>query len=261
MGGDGFKMSRFFVSKENISADKIIITGEDVAHIKKVLRLDCGDTLTLCDGAGADYLVRLEKLEAGSITAAIENVEKSRTEPPISVTLYQGLPKADKMELIIQKCVELGISRIVPVITERTVVRLASPKDIENKLSRWQRISMEAAKQCNRGIIPQIGKPCNLAEALKEASLAQISVIPYENETKTGLKTVLNRKDVKTAAIVIGPEGGFTEGEVTLAAACGVTSVSLGPRILRTETAGFAVLSVLMYELGDIGQYYTRKTE
>jgi 16S rRNA (uracil1498-N3)-methyltransferase len=255
MGGDDFKMSRFFVNSTNISGDSIIISGEDVNHIKRVLRLGSGDSITVTDGSGIDYKVEIVNLNESSIETRIIQSIKNVTEPPVEIILYQGLPKSDKMDYVIQKGVELGLKGIVPVITERTVVKLANKKDEQKKCDRWNRISMEAAKQSNRGIIPSVELPIAFKEAINAAKDFDISLIPYEKERSNGLKNViLNRTDIKRVSVFIGPEGGFTEKEIDMAVENGIHPVTLGPRILRTETAGIAVLSILMYELGDVGK-------
>ena len=255
MGGDGFKMSRFFVNSSNISGDSIIISGEDVNHIKRVLRLGIGDIITVTDGSGIDYRVEIAKLNESAIETRIIESVKNLTEPPVEIVLYQGLPKSDKMEYVIQKGVELGLRGIVPVITERTVVKLDSKKDEQKKCERWNRISMEAAKQSNRGIIPHVELPIDFKKAVIAAKDYDISLIPYEKEKSNGLKNIIfNKNFTKRISIFIGPEGGFTEKEVEMAVENGIHPVTLGPRILRTETAGIAVLSILMYELGDVGK-------
>lgn len=254
MGGDGFKMPRFFVKTEAIQSGFINITGDDVNHIRKVLRLRPGDNITVCDGEGNDYYVKIEEVEAEQVSASIISMEKSRNEPPVRITLFQGLPKSDKMDLIVQKSIELGISRIVPVITDHTVVRIENRKDAENKAIRWRRIALEAAKQCNRARIPQVEMPVSYTIALEELKKIELAFIPYERETKNSLRKYLSGVEVRDAAIMIGPEGGFSEKEIELAVSYGVMPVTLGPRILRTETAGMAALSILMYELGDMGR-------
>ena len=247
-------MSRFFINTKDIFVDNINITGEDYNHIKKVLRLKCGENITLSDGTGNEYVAVIEEFGDGFAHTRIIETYKNLTEPPIKVTLYQGLPKSDKMDLIIQKSVELGINRIVPVITERTVVRLDSEKDAAKKCERWNRISQEAAKQCNRGIIPKIEVPMSFKEALKQVEDKALSLIPYEKETKNSLRQIIETVgNIDEISVFIGPEGGFTEQEIDEAIKNGLNSVTLGPRILRTETAGIAVLSILMYELGDVG--------
>lgn len=245
-------MSRFFVTDENIAPGFISITGDDVHHIKKVLRLSPGDNITICDCKGNDYSVTIESIKDHCVETRIINTEKSITEPPVDVTIYQGLPKSDKMDFIIQKSIELGVKKIVPVITERTIVKFNSDKDKQNKVTRWQKISLEAAKQCNRGIIPEIGLPVSFEKALAMSQQDDLAIIPYENETVNRLKRILLKQYINRISIFIGPEGGFTEREIQKAGNMGVTPVTLGPRILRTETAGVAVLAMLMYEIGDV---------
>lgn len=256
MGGVGIQMSRFFVSKTAVDEanNRITITGEDVKHIKNVLRMAPGESVVVCDCEGTDYVARLEAIEKDAVTAKIEEAVKSIAEPDVYITLFQGIPKSDKMDFILQKSVELGVSRIVPVITERTVVRFDSPKDMENKRTRWQRICMEAAKQCNRGIIPEVALPVKFPDAVKTAGMAGTGIIPYEKETCRGIGSFLaDNKNTGNISVFIGPEGGFSEKEVQLAAESGIQPVTLGPRILRTETAGMAVISIIMYEIGDMG--------
>lgn len=253
MGGDCIQMPKFFVKSSEITSGKAIITGEDVNHIKKVLRLSCNDNIIISDGQGNDYLANIEKIEKDFISTVIISSQTSNTEPPIDVILFQGLPKSDKMEFIIQKSVELGVGKIVPVITERTVVRVDSKKDADNKVTRWQRISMEAAKQCNRGVIPHVEYPMTFEKALEFSGKADLKIIPYEKEKKDSIQMCIEGKhSIKTVAVFIGPEGGFAEKEIEKAQHFGIKPVMLGPRILRTETAGIMVLSILMYELGDV---------
>jgi 16S rRNA (uracil1498-N3)-methyltransferase len=246
-------MPKFFVKTSDINNQEINITGEDVNHIKNVLRLKLGDNILVCNGNGMDYIVRLERFEPLQIKTSIIQSNINKTEPTVNVTLFQGIPKSDKMDLIIQKCVELGVSKIVPVITERTIVKIENQKDAIKKTERWQKIITEAAKQCNRGVIPQVVLPVIYDEALKEAGAAELGIIPYEKETVNGLRGLL-KPGIKNVSVIIGPEGGFTENEVRKAENMGIYSVTLGPRILRTETAGIAMMSILMYELGDVGK-------
>ncbi len=263
-------MSKFFVSMESVdpAENRIVITGEDVKHIKSVLRSSPGDVLEVSDGSGFDYDVKIVTIEKDSIITEITGKRLNKTEPPIHITLFQGVPKSDKLEFIIQKCVELGVHRIVPVMTARTVVKLDNQRDAQAKTMRWQRIALEAAKQCGRGIVPLVEEPVRFAEALKLAGSCDLKLLPYEEETTSGLKQCLQRyrlekgqrestcpEDEKcrySAAIFIGPEGGFSAEEVKNAVASGFQSVTLGPRILRTETAGLAVIAIMMYELGDM---------
>lgn len=247
-------MARFFVSPEAVdkASGMITVTGEDVNHIRNVLRFTTGEMLEISDGAGNEYSAVIEKLEKERITAVIKGVSQNRTEPPVEVTLYQGIPKSDKMDLIIQKCVELGVKRVVPVITERTVVKFDGGRDASAKTARWQRISLEASKQCGRGSIPVVSEPVRFAKAIEEARESGLCIIPYEKEDATGLADCIRSDRYRSVAVFIGPEGGYTEDEIKKAEISGIRPVTLGPRILRTETAGLAVLSILMYELGDM---------
>lgn len=252
MGGNGVQMSRYFVTNTQIIDNRITIIGEDYQHLKKVLRAVNGDIITVCCD-GYDYTVEINEVYNDYISSIILDKNENVTESALKVTLYQGLPKADKMELIVQKCIELGVNEIVPVITERCISKMNTDKDAQNKVSRWQKIALEAAKQCNRGIIPKIGMPIKFSEATLLASEYDLSIIPYEKECATGFKNVVSEcAGVTTASIFIGPEGGFTEHEIQLAESRRVRKITLGPRILRTETAGMVALSLLMYELGDI---------
>jgi len=244
-------MSRFFVDKNSIIGDTINITGDDVYHIKRVLRLKPGDIITVNDCCGTDYQVRIERVGEDCIITGIVDSCPNNTESNLDITLYQGLPKSDKMDFIVQKSVELGVKRIVPVITERTIVRISSSRDVQNKLTRWQRVSLEAAKQCNRGTIPQVDAPVDFDKALKMAEDAELGLIPYEGESRARLGEQLKR-GICSVAVMIGPEGGFSEKEVHKATEAGIRPVTLGPRILRTETAGIVVLSIIGHELGDI---------
>ncbi|OPX42667.1 ribosomal RNA small subunit methyltransferase E [Ruminiclostridium hungatei] len=252
MGGNGVQMSRYFVNRTQIEDNRIKITGEDYQHLKKVLRAVKGDTVTVCC-EGTDYTSVIDEIGNDCIYASITDKAVNVTESSLRVTLFQGLPKADKMELIVQKCIELGISEIVPVITERSIVKINSGKDAQAKVSRWQKIALEAAKQCNRGLVPVVGMPVKFAEAVAAASHKDLAIIPYEKESSVGFKEIVSAcSNTKSAAIFIGPEGGFTEQEIELADSRGIRKMTLGPRILRTETAGIVALSLMMYELGDV---------
>lgn len=248
-------MHRFFVDKKNINNDQVIINGDDVKHIKNVLRLTIDDEITVCDGENWDYLLKIENIENNEVIGTVINKEKSKGEPPVEVVLYQGLPKSSKMDLIIQKATELGIKKIVPVITERTVVKIQNQKKENNKLERWNRIAIEAAKQCRRGELPLVDNIIGFKQMINEVK-EDFVIVPYENERKIGTKEVLQdykNHGRKRISIMIGPEGGFEEEEISRLIDIGAKSISLGPRILRTETAGFTALAIVMYELGDIG--------
>jgi len=245
-------MSRYFVNNTQIIENKITIIGEDYQHLKKVLRAVKGDIITVCCD-GFDYTAEINEISIDYLRSIIIDKEVNLTEPVLKVTLYQGLPKADKMELIVQKCIELGVNEIVPVMTERCISKINTIKDAQNKVIRWQKIALEAAKQCNRGIIPKIGMPIKFDEAAELASKMDLSVIPYEKESAICFNDVVSKCScITTASIFIGPEGGFTQQEIQLAESQGIKKITLGPRILRTETAGMVALSLMMYELGDI---------
>lgn len=246
-------MSRFFVKDIDNISNVIRIYGEDVNHIKNVLRMRSGDILEVSDGRGFDYIVEILKLEQDCITTGIIQSQANRTEPPVQVTLFQGIPKSDKMDFIVQKSVELGIVKIVPVITGRTVVKLDSQKDSIKKVERWRKIALEAAKQCGRGALPTVENVMSFGEALEYATENDLSIMPYEKETAQGLRNIIMNNKPRKKGIFIGPEGGFTEEEVKKAVAFDIKPVTLGPRILRTETAGIAVISIIMYEYGDMG--------
>ncbi|HHY91014.1 MAG TPA: 16S rRNA (uracil(1498)-N(3))-methyltransferase [Clostridiales bacterium] len=250
-------MNRFFVNRENIIEEKNYIridNQEDRKHIVKVLRLNIGDCVEISDGCGHVYIAEIQSISESVIDLKLLEKRKSETEPNVEIILFQSIPKSDKMEMIIQKTVELGIAHIVPVISQRTVVRLDG-KNEQKKLERWRKIASEAAKQCKRGMIPEIHPPIFFEQMLKQISQYDFVVIPYEKEKELGLKDLLKNREPawRKIGIVIGPEGGFTEEEISAAKSAGAVSVTLGPRILRTETAGFVVLSIFMYEIGDLG--------
>jgi 16S rRNA (uracil1498-N3)-methyltransferase len=202
----------------------------------------------LCDGEGTDYLVSIEDMDKHFVKTIILGQEASKGEPEIEVVLYQGIPKSTKMDLIIQKCTEMGIRRVVPVSTARTVVKLESDRDERKKVERWTKIAEEAAKQSGRGAIPTIDMPMTFSEAVRDSSGLDLNVIPYELEGSLSLKEALNRGRGANIGFFIGPEGGFESSEVEKAKAAGVVPVTLGSRILRTETAGIVVLTGIMYE-------------
>lgn len=258
-------MSRFFVPSENISETQIKITGTDVKHIKNVLRAKVGDKLTACDSRDGIYETEIEAILSDIIICKIIATTVCVQEPKVPVILMQGVPKGEKFELIIQKNVELGINEIWPVLTERTIVKFSSDNDKEKKVARLARISEEAAKQCGRGVIPKVAPISDFKAAVKKACEYEnyLKLIPYENEQDVTLKKVLqenfaNGADSVNGAeapggiiIFIGPEGGFAQKEVDLCRENGFTAVTLGKRILRTETAGLAATAAIRYELGD----------
>ncbi len=236
-------MHRFFV--DEIDGDTAGITGDDLTHLSRVLRLKKGDALTLSDGRGMDYEARIESISREAATCRILESRRAETEPSCRVTLFQCLPKAGKLESVIQKCTELGASAVVPVVSRFCV---ALPKDFENKLPRLRRVAYEAAKQSRRALVPTVGEPVDIS-ALRPADF-DLMLAAYERETARTLKSALRGlpQPPRSAALVIGPEGGFAPEEITALTDRGALSVSLGKRILRTETAGPAMLAQLLYE-------------
>lgn len=243
-------MPKFFVLPEQVEEDKIILKGEDAKHIATVLRGKPEDIITVCDGNGMDYKCKLNSVNAKSVEALITERKYCDVEPKTTITLFQGLPKADKMELIIQKCIELGVDEIIPVMTERTVVKFGSDEKEKKKIERWQKIAESAAKQSGRGKITKIGQVCTLKQALEKASQKDGILLPYEEEKERTLKDFFSVFEGNSLALFIGPEGGFSKEEIEMASKKKAIIVTLGKRILRTETAGMSVLSVLYYELG-----------
>lgn len=243
-------MHRFFAEQSAIGKDEIVLTGADVNHIRNVLRMRPEDEILIADGQGSEYRCRLTKLEEAEIYAEILWKLDGNAELPSPITLFQGLPKSDKMDLIVQKCVELGVSRIVPVSTKRAVVKLDAKKE-QTRLKRWSTISESAAKQSGRGVIPEITAVLTFQKALEEARKLDVFLIPYERaENMMETRRVMGAiKPGQSIGIFIGPEGGFEETEVEEAVSTGAKAITLGKRILRTETAGLAVLAMLNYLL------------
>ncbi|MDI9514760.1 MAG: 16S rRNA (uracil(1498)-N(3))-methyltransferase [Clostridiaceae bacterium] len=246
-------MHRFMVDPGKIRDGVISIEGSDLKHLSQVLRLGKGDTIQAFDGSGKEYTARLTEVKKDQAIAVIVDSYQADTEPRVRLTLYQGLPKMEKMDLIIQKAVELGIYRIVPVLTQRTVVQLDSSA-ADKKLKRWTRIAIEAAKQCRRAYVPEIERPLPLKDALKDSGNPDLAIALYENEKK-GLKELLkcyNINDVGNIALFIGPEGGFAHEEADEMSQSGIITAGLGGRILRTETAAISGISIIMYEMGEM---------
>ena len=234
-----------------ICGDRIVITGEDVNHIKNVLRMKIGEEIAVSNGVdGREYRCEVAQLLSDEVVCKLRFIKENDVELPAQVYLFQGLPKADKMELIIQKAVELGVYSVIPVATRRSLVKLDDKKAVA-KQNRWQGIAEAAAKQSKRKIIPKIEKVMSFAEALEMAKELEVRLIPYElAEDMSHTKEIIERiREGQKIAIFIGPEGGFDETEIALASEVGVEPITLGKRILRTETAGMTVLAWLMYHL------------
>ncbi len=248
-------MPRFFISKEQINGQYVTLTGEDAKHISFSLRCAVGDKITLCDMERTDYLCEISDFSKSEVTLIIQDTFPTESEPPFLATVFQALPKGDKFDTIIQKAVECGASMIVPFESERCVVRAKSDSE-QKKLERRSRISLEAAKQCGRGIVPTVSPTLSFKEAIDAAAKADIAIICYEGEsgTSASLKKLVEEKketlgQCPTVSIVIGSEGGFSESEVEYATSRGLFAVGLGKRILRTETASSFALACLVYAL------------
>jgi len=274
-------MYHFFVTPENINNGKVLISEGDANHIKNVLRMKLGEELMVSDGEGNDYLCKISDMDS-DITCEIISKDVSSGEPAVKFFLFQGLPKADKFEHIIQKSVELGVFEIIPVETERSIVKYDDKKQ-KAKNDRWQKIAEGAAKQSHRGIVPEVKPVMKFGKALEYAkSITDIEkntsyenvrddiqlsddmhgeacainkngtiLIPYENfkDIVATKKLISEIKPGMNVCIFIGPEGGFTEKEVEEAVSLGANPISLGNRILRTETAPLMLLSVLMFQM------------
>ena len=244
-------MYQFFVEPSQIQGTRVIITGNDVNHIKNVLRMQQGEEIAVSNGEdGKEYRCGIEELKEDEIICSLRFVKEDGVELPSKIYLFQGLPKADKMELIVQKAVELGVHEIIPVATKRAIVKL-DEKKAKSKISRWQTISEAAAKQSKRSIVPRIHPVMSFKEAVAYAGEMAVKIIPYElaEGMEKTRQLIENVQAGESIAIFIGPEGGFDEGEIAMALEHGIEPITLGKRILRTETAGFTVLSWLMYQL------------
>lgn len=241
-------MPRFFVSAEPENG-LLTLCGEDAHHAGRVLRLQEGDALTLCNGAGTDYDCEIVSIRAGEVVCGVQDTHPSRGEPEQRISLFMALPKGDKMEFIVQKAVELGVFEIRPFLSAHCVSR---PDKTDKKIARWQKIADEAAKQCGRGLLPRVYPVIPVQQAVLEAAGADTALFFYENETKTGLWDALQEGVGGTVSMLIGPEGGFAPAEADAAVQAGLRSVSLGTRILRCETAPIAALAAVLYAGGNM---------
>ncbi len=248
-------MRRFFTEPQNISED-IAEIFEDSRHIEKVLRMSCGDQIIVFDGSGFEYTAELISIEKNFCKAKILETKKSLSEPETKITLFQGIPKSGKMETIIQKAVELGVYEIVPVMMERCVTKIASQEAGIEKAKRWNKISVEAAKQCGRGLIPKVLAPVSFDKAVEMLEKQQMPLMPYEvlgHEGQRGLKVLLqSNPKASEFGILVGPEGGFADSEAEYAIQKGIKAIGLGRRILRTETVASALIPMIMFDRNEI---------
>ncbi|MCB2341564.1 16S rRNA (uracil(1498)-N(3))-methyltransferase [Clostridium estertheticum] len=254
-------MHKFFVPKSSIDDNKAIIEGEDVKHIYKVLRLQVGEKVSINNSCGKEYIGEITYIDKKVVNINILKENPINNESPIEVYLFQGMPKSTKMDLIVQKNTELGVKSISPIITKRVelkteIMEFKKADEFDKKIIRWNRIALEASKQSKRSLIPVINEPIEFENLLLELKAMDLVVVPYENEEGYGMKKLIEDIDKETinkVAIIIGPEGGFEEFEISKLKEIGSKIITLGPRILRTETAGFTCLSLIMYEFGDLG--------
>lgn len=246
-------MYQFFVEPSQIQGTDITITGSDVNHIRNVLRMKPGDEISVSNGIdGREYRCGIEQLLEDAVVCKLRFVKEDQLELPSRITLFQGLPKSDKLEFIIQKAVELGVYEIIPVETRRTVVKL-DEKKAKTRQQRWQSIAQAAAKQSKRRIVPEVSVPVSFEKAVAMAGQMDAKLIPYElAEGMAQTKQIIGELTPgQSIAVFIGPEGGFEESEIALARENGIAPITLGKRILRTETAGLTILSWIMYQLED----------
>lgn len=245
-------MHRFFVNRESIIDNRVRITGDDAEQIRKVLRMKEGDEIAVLDGKGWEYKVQLIEIKKGHVTGEIKYRDFKSEDSKIKIILGQGMPKGEKMDFIIQKATELGVSDIVPLRLERCIVRIKD-KD-SGKISRWQRIAKESAEQAMRRFVPAIHEVSDLKQFCNEYKDADLKIVFYEEEKKRGLRDLLNEKrEVKSISIIVGPEGGLNKEEVEIANYYGFIQGGLGQRILRTDTVALTALSILQFMYGDLG--------
>jgi 16S rRNA (uracil1498-N3)-methyltransferase len=253
-------MQRYFIPPEQFGEEQVQITGEDARHITRVMRGKPGDSVIVSDGAGRVALVELAVLEAEGVTAILREWLPEASEPQVLVDIAQSLPKGDKMELVIQKCTEIGAAAFVPFLSERTIVQYDERKE-EKRIGRWAKIAKEAAEQAHRSRIPGVRHPLKWKSLLGLFGEYDLVCICYEKELGEQLRDVVqpfassirSEHTRRRVLVVVGPEGGFTEEEISAAEAAGARSVGLGRRILRAETAGMAALTCILYETGEMG--------
>ena len=241
-------MARFFVTKDSITDNLITVSGKDAFHIARSLRMAVGDTLTVCDEDGTEYLVELTRIRDEECQASVISKQEGKTESPVRITLYMAYPKGDKLETVVQKSVELGASRIVPFESSRCIKRPAQDK-ADKITERLSRIAEEAAKQCGRSKLPEVARAIKLSDVVKAVGEYDLTLFCYEGEGATSLKATLESYGKKegTIAVIIGSEGGFSEEEAKLITEAGARCVNLGPRILRCETAPDYCLAAISY--------------
>ncbi|MNM10123.1 Ribosomal RNA small subunit methyltransferase E [compost metagenome] len=254
-------MQRYFIPKDSFSEGTVTIGGEDARHIARVMRGRPGDKLIVSDGASREALTEIAEIGEGVVTAAILEMLPMTHEPKAKITVAQSLPKGDKMEIVIQKCTEIGAAAFVPFLSERTIVQYDERKE-GKRLERWRKIAKEAAEQAHRNIVPEISAPLSWKELLKSAEGYAAVFFCYEKEEGLQLRTAVapwaerlkNGAEENAVLVIVGPEGGFSEDECREAEEAGAVSVGLGRRILRCETAGMVAAACILYETGEMGE-------
>lgn len=245
-------LARFFLQQGQIQGGRVVITGDDAHHLTRVLRLRSGDEIEGVDEGGQVYRIRLESI-GNEVLGLVEETLDYQQESPVEITLFQGLAKGDKMDFVIQKAVELGVREVVPFTSRFTVVKLEEKK-AKSRQARWERIAHEAAKQSGRTRLPVIGDLHDFAQlraTVKERSAQdELVILAYEGEKQQGIGKL--EKQTSEVSVIVGPEGGFAPDEVEALASAGARVCTLGPRILRTETAGLVLLSIIGYKWGDL---------
>ena len=247
-------LHRFFVDPALLGGERVALTGAQAHQISRVLRLKVGDRVVLLDGAGREYVVRLDEVRSSAVTGVVEAALTSRPEPSLILTLYQALVPRDRFETVLQKGTEVGISRFVPTWCERSIVPGGERID-EKRLERWRRIVTEAAEQCERGIVPEVRPPIRFADALAHAVATGPTLVAWERERERSVQAGLREAlagGTRSLGLMVGPEGGFTSIEISVARDAEALTVSLGPRILRTETAGPILAALALYDAGDL---------
>lgn len=245
-------MHRFFVAERAVPGDALTFRAGMVRQMTRVLRLGPGARVVAVDPDGWELTVEINRVRGREVEGLVVARERPRREPVVQVTVAQGLPRGEKFDLVVQKCTEIGATAILPVIASRSVGRLEGKEGPRRE--RWQRIAREAAEQAGRTVIPEVGPICTLAEAVERLAAADLFVVPWEEESARGLRSLLRGTgQPRSVGVLIGPEGGLAPEEVELARRHGALPVTLGPRLLRTETAGLVALAMIFYEFGDMG--------
>lgn len=249
-------MHRFFVAPEALATGDVLLADALARRIARVLRLKAGDSVLLFDGSGLEYEVSLEKVGDREVRGRIVDRRPGRPEPRLRLVLYQSLIKGERFDWVLEKGTELGVGAFVPLLCERNVVRPAGAR--AGRIERWRRVVVEAAEQCGRSVVPEVAPVADLETALSGAT--GLRILPWEGERSLSLRALLREESARaevarerSVSVFVGPEGGFTEEEVSTAQRAGVRTVSLGPRILRSETAGIAAAAAVLYELGELG--------